>query len=60
MKKLYFSPLGTLLFGMEMNSQKANDVLLRYLIETISETNGISLADTLELMAESSLKKENK
>ena len=42
-----------------MTSQETQSVLLRYLVETISETNGISLADTLELMAESSLQKEN-
>jgi adenosine deaminase len=41
---------------MEMNLQK---ILLRHLTEIISETNGISLADTLELMAEGPLKKES-
>jgi adenosine deaminase len=44
---------------MEMTSQETQSVLLRYLVETTSETNGISLADTLELMAESSLKSES-
>ncbi len=39
-----------------MNLQK---ILLRHLTEIISETNGISLADTLELMAEGPLKKES-
>jgi len=43
-----------------MNSQEIQTALLRHLIETISETNGISLADTLELMIEGPLKKQNK
>jgi adenosine deaminase len=48
-----------LALGMEMTSQETQDVLLRHLVEIISETNGISLADTLELLADSSLKNEN-
>lgn len=43
-----------------MNSQETQQILLRHLIEIISETNGISLANTLELLAESRLKKESK
>ncbi|MEZ0392462.1 MAG: hypothetical protein ACAH59_09615 [Pseudobdellovibrionaceae bacterium] len=43
-----------------MTSKDTQSVLLRHLVETISETNGISLADTLELLAEGSLKNESK
>jgi hypothetical protein len=42
-----------------MNSKDTHGILLQNLIEIISETNGISLADTLELLAESPLKKQN-
>lgn len=39
--------------------QPVQKVLLRSLIKIISETNGISLADTLDLLLQSDLKKEN-
>lgn len=42
-----------------MNSQETQKILLRHVIEIISETNGISLADTLELLAAGPLKKES-
>lgn len=42
---------------IEANTRK---VLFTHLTRTIGETNGISLADTLELMAHSSLEKEDK
>lgn len=40
-----------------MNANNIQQTLLRNLIEIISETNGISLSDTLELLAHSDLKK---
>ncbi len=43
-----------------MNSNQIQKILLRHLTEIISETNGISLADTLELMAAGPLQKESK
>ena len=42
-----------------MIDQKTKQVLFKHLTRTICETNGISLSDTLELMAHSSLEKEN-
>lgn len=42
-----------------MKKQETPEVLLRHLIEIISETNGIALSDTLDLLAESNLKKES-
>jgi adenosine deaminase len=38
-----------------MNDEKTQKLLLKHVIEIISETNGISLADTLELLASSDL-----
>jgi hypothetical protein len=43
-----------------MIDQKTQEVLFKHLTRTICETNGISLSDTLELMAHSSLEIENK
>lgn len=40
--------------------KKTHKVLLKYLINIISETNGISLVDTLDLLANSEIKKENR
>ena len=39
---------------------KTHKLLLKYLINIISETNGISLVDTLELLANSEIKNENR
>jgi adenosine deaminase len=43
-----------------MNSQETQKNLLRHLTDIISETNGISLADTLELMVAGPLQNEDK
>lgn len=43
-----------------MIDKKTSLVLFKHLTRTIGETNGISLLDTLELMAHSSLEKEDK
>ena len=42
-----------------MNQKKSSHHLLKSLIEIISETNGVSLTDTLELLASGPLKKED-
>jgi adenosine deaminase len=42
-----------------ITTEKTHRDLLRSIIRTISETNGVSLKDTLELMASGELKKEN-
>jgi hypothetical protein len=42
-----------------INEDPTHRQLLKYLVRTISETNGISLKDTLELLASSELKEKN-
>ncbi|MFN7729768.1 MAG: hypothetical protein ACK5P7_11480 [Bdellovibrio sp.] len=43
----------------KVTDDQTHRALLRQLIKIVSETNGISLADTLELLADSDLKTEN-
>jgi hypothetical protein len=41
-----------------INEDRTHRHLLKYLVRTISETNGISLKDTLELLATSELREK--
>jgi len=43
-----------------IQNEKIHQILVRNLVHIVSETNGISLNDTLELLAKSTLKAESK